>query len=218
MIDLFGREAAPASRSPPPAKTKVDPTRGTYGRIGSVSSASANLQSSLESRLRRQLAGAGSTLFALIWKQKVTPRGRPYCQLQASARRTSGSEFGSWPTSTAHDAHGGQEKRATTERHGSNLQDFALTAWATPAATDSKNGCDITEAGKAWHLRRGGKGIRLNDQVLHRGPILSGSPAPTERRGQLNPAFSLWLMGFPAEWESCAPQATPSSRKSRRSL
>lgn len=85
-----------------------------------------------------------------------------------------------WPTSTVHDAErGGQAKRAMGEtRHGSNLQDFALTTT---------------------------------------GPTPSGSPAPTEKRGQLAPAFSLWLMGFPAEWENFAPQATPSSRKSRRS-
>jgi hypothetical protein len=34
-----------------------------------------------------------------------------------------------------------------------------------------------------------------------------GCHAKTERRGQLNPKFSLWLMGYPAEWASCGARA-----------
>ena len=120
----------------------------------------------------------------------------------------------SWPTPTQHDAErGGQEKRATTERHGSNLQDFALTAWATPAHRDYRHA-----NAKSFQERSAStKGEQLNNQVVHHGPISSGSPAQTEKRGQLNPDFSLWLMGYPPEWASCAPPATRSSRKSRRS-
>jgi hypothetical protein len=48
------------------------------------------------------------------------------------------------------------------------------------------------------------------------GPTSNGSPAATARRGQLNPDFSRWLMGYATGHLSCAPTATPSSRKSRR--
>jgi hypothetical protein len=122
------------------------------------------------------------------------------------------AQLASWPTPTLHDAErGGQEKRAMGEtRHGSNLQDFALTAgWGTPTSRDHKH--------ETEPRFREGQGQPLNREVLMSGPISSGSPAQTESKGQLNPAFSLWLMGYPAEWLSCAPQATRSSRKSRQS-
>jgi hypothetical protein len=127
------------------------------------------------------------------------------------------ARLASWPTPTVHDAErGGQEKRAQGEtRHGSNLQDFALTAaWATPRTSDAKGGQRLmTPDGKRTN-KAGDKeyGPNLQDQAALIGPTSSGSPAQTASKGQLNPAFSLWLMGFPPEWLSCAPQATRSTR------
>ena len=42
--------------------------------------------------------------------------------------------------------------------------------------------------------------------------------AKTEKSApsQLNPKFSLWLMGYPIEWGRCAERVTPLSRKSRQ--
>jgi len=49
------------------------------------------------------------------------------------------------------------------------------------------------------------------------GALLTGSTARMEAGGQLNPAHSRWVMGYPPEWDDCAVTAMPSSRKSARS-
>lgn len=71
------------------------------------------------------------------------------------------------------------------------------------------------QGGHATVLRRLAKGktIVLSMQIKM---ILDGLNVPMGSGDQLNPEFVCWLMGFPPEWESCAPTAMPSSRKSRR--
>jgi hypothetical protein len=231
--DLFGLEAAPASLSLAPVKARRPMTNATCGLNGFLSSPSGDLQSSLESRLKRRLDGVGSTLFSLIWKTKTTPAGRPYCQLAASARRTSDSDYGSWPTPEAAGFGGDTNMRSPEgsqremERKGSpqDLNQAATLAawstrankrgfpdahgsqeapWATPTANEKRRREDFQE----------GRSLNASEAL---GPKPTGSNVGTAKAGQLNPAHSRWLQGYEAEWDACAPTATRSSRKSRPS-
>jgi hypothetical protein len=285
-IGRSGPAHAPVSLSAAQARAEGRRTRVTFGRSSGASYASAALQSSLESRLRRRLAGCGSPLFSLTRKHWPIAQQAPICALRASGRRISDNgSISSWPTCTLHDAErGGQAKRAMGEtRHGSNLQDFALLAsWPTPCQQDGPKGgpsqgvdrlpaaaalaswpSPITTDAKgvpytysqgnhdrpaltllgtarlaSWltptcgsenslrgvgqdpeKRKAGGHSVNLQDQVtLASGPNATGSPAATEKPGQLNPAHSRWLMGYPPAWDDCAVTAMPSFRKSRRPL
>ncbi len=116
-------------------------------------------------------------------------------------------QMGLWLTPRANESGEGQRtflKRMgdRTEHCHSSLTAQAKALWATPTSRDHKDG-------------RFSPNVPVN-ALLGR-QVWNGSPDRTGNQGQLNPAFVCWLMGFPPEWESCAPTATPSSRNLRRS-
>ena len=147
MIALFGQEAARASLSARQVAEAGLMMSGTSGRTGITSSASASLQSSLESKLRQKTASVGSTLYQLTWKPRATPSGRQICALRASARRTSdsasSSERSGWPPPQMRDFRSGGEDRVSNPDRSNNLNDFVLmSGWPTPMANNATKDCN----------------------------------------------------------------------------
>jgi len=182
---------------------------------------SNDLSKKLAERLKERSDQLGSTLFRLTWKEHVTPSGRVIPRLRASVRRTLGNgctSLESWSTPSAHGSAGEVSedlevcgKKFKNTKTGrvlqSNLATEAkmLTSWPTPHTNSS------TGAGTGG--REGGVNLQTAVCLLtDSGETPSGSHAGTEKRGQLNPALSRWLMGLPVIWDLCALRVTPTIR------
>jgi len=167
ITDLFGQEVAPVLASAVRAKAQGLMTLATSGRLGRNSSASENLQRSLESKLMMRLDTAGSTLFKLTWKARRTPLGRRYLERVALAHRTSANGCTSWPTPRkpkfSHDF--AKILREPGRTSASDLESAAhLSSWPTPTGEDSQ--C---------------AGSRKRGLTLHSGSKACGWASPSAR-------------------------------------
>jgi hypothetical protein len=141
---------------------------------------------------------------------QVTPLRRRISAHIQSGLHTSGSGFTGWPTPNAgpqndNDTTWQQRRESMKAKHGNgngfgmNLGQAAqLASWCSPTARDHKDQSDPATWNCSQERDRYDQLPRQAHLTL--GSTSSGSPAPTEKRGQLNPAFSRWLMGYNPHW------------------
>lgn len=132
------------------------------------------------------------------------------------------AQLASWPTPNAEKTTKNSKDPKKMKENGCQtaLADAAwMASWATPSQRDFKS----NEGSDEFHAARSeqSRGKPLSEQahqLTASGETPSGFHAVTEKRGQLNPALSRWLMGLPPEWCVAAIKAhrlMKSTRKTR---
>lgn len=239
-----GQEVRPVNHSLRQANNKEQTMKGISGQSGSISSDSASLQSYLVSKLAQRLHTAGLTHCKPIWNRVTTPVGRSLYRLMLSEHSIDATDSGLWPTPTRHNAqengYPAELKRNTIPLGAMNH----IINLPTPLATDIRNrgGFDSNsvkrrqQIGKsislsmmvqaaAWPTPTTQSNVQIKGQYSKTtGTTLAGAAQGLSQSyvetirsdiSQLNPRFSLWLMGYGIEWAYCAERVTLLSRKSQ---
>jgi hypothetical protein len=158
-------------------------------------------------------------------KGKVTSRGEPKLSGQVAAigaalsslrtatrMETAPSARLTTPTAVAPDP------RKTGLSTMSATESFTPALWSTASARDWKDSPGMATVGQNpdGSIRFRTDQLPRQAALYQHGAAQNGQSAQTGKPGALNPEFVCWLMGFPPEWDACAPTAMPSSRKSRQ--
>ena len=201
-----------ASPSAKPDEEKERQTSATSGRRCFASYESFLRYGSLLKTCVGSLLRGGawySSRCALIWKAQGTKSSRLLFQLSPSMRRTEGIEFGLLPTSRSRDYQKAEKPGARLNRGAHAGEDLPTTIamLPTPDANDGNRGPT-----KTYDPHVASQSGRTVVSAVGSGTGL-----------KLQPAFALWMMGYPTDWCDLADgemprskqQATLSSRKSR---
>lgn len=173
-----GPARAHASLSARQAKAAGLLTSGTYGLRSSTSYASADLASSLASKLRARTDLLGSTLYTLTWKARLTQSGRSIPALRASARRISDNDCTGWPTAAARDWKDGSQCDNVPINALLGRASW-LAAWPTPLTSDTRSGVNV----RAYRETNRDRGPRLCDVTVLAGWRTPTCQSPNSLRG-----------------------------------
>ena len=154
---------------------------------------------------------------------------------------TTGLVAAGWPTPCESDKKGASDPNCQAFQRGdiNRLADL-VAGWPTPntpnggrsSTPETMSSTGMTPDGRkhtvtlehvvtfaGWptpNAMEGGQTSRSGerkDELLISGLPPSGLSVSTEKRGALNPRFSLWLQGYPTGWASCGEAVIRSSRK-----
>lgn len=216
---LYGLDHAHANLSPRQAKEKGLLMSGTCGPRSTGTFTMQGPNGSLASKYQAVTESLGSGLYLMTWKPVAMSPRHWIFRLAASVHRIVETESigqGPWGATSASDWQ--QTSPGMSSPEGRLKHQVSFCGWPkTPSASDGEGGVMEVIEGKdgKYKLRDYAQLVDFGKDAI--GYLLGPNGwVECQALGQLNPEFSLWLMGYPTEWHSCGVRAMQSSPSKRR--
>ena len=133
----------------------------------------------------------------------LSPATADYNEAGDSCNLRKMRQLATWATPAARDFRSESATDEYNQARWAHTRGKALSAQATLATWQSPTSGDAKSRTYQYDQKDKSK-PRLSNEGQVSGAPQIGFPAPTGHSGQLNPAHSRWLMGYPPAWDVCA--------------